>query len=51
MEEGSNITLSKSLFPLSDWCSDCEICHKDNCKNCIVTKIKNNDTRTNRYVD
>ena len=51
MEEKLNTILSKSPFPLSDWCSDCEICHKDNCKNCIVTKIKNNDTGTNRYVD
>lgn len=48
MEKESNTILSKSPFPLSDWCSDCEICHKDNCKICIVTKIQYNDTRENR---
>ena len=48
MDNNLNILPSKSLFPLSDWCSDCEICHKDNCKICIVTKIQYNDTRENR---
>ena len=48
MEEELNTILPKSAFPLSDWCSDCEICHKDNCKTCIVTKIQHYDTRENR---
>ena len=47
MEE-LNISLLESIFPLSDWCSDCEICHKDNCKICIITKIQHYDTRENR---
>ena len=50
MEEELNI-FSKSIFPLSDLCSDCEICHKNNCKICIVTKIQYNDTESNRWVD
>lgn len=48
MKEEPNTILSKSPFLLSDWCSDCEICHKDNCKIYIVTKIQYNDTRENR---
>ena len=51
MEEELNIILSKSIFPLIDWCSDCEVCHKNNCKVCIVTKIQYNDTESNRWVD
>lgn len=47
MEELNN-SLLESTFPLSDLCSDCEICHKDSCKICIVTKIQYNDTRENR---
>ena len=47
MEE-SNVSLPESTFPLNDWCSDCEIYHKDNCKICIVTKTQHNDTRENR---
>ena len=47
MEEELNI-FSKSIFPLSDLCSDCEVCHKNNCKVCIVTKIQYNDTESNR---
>ena len=50
MEEELNI-FSKSIFPLSDLCSDCEVCHKNNCKICIVTKIQYNDTESNRWVD
>ena len=50
MEEELNIFL-KSIFPLSDLCSDCEVCHKNNCKVCIVTKIQYNDTESNRWVD
>lgn len=51
MEEELNTILSKSAFPLIDLCSDCEICHKDNCKMCIVTKIQHYDTGENRWVD
>ena len=48
MNDDLDISLPESAFPLSDWCSDCEACHKDNCKICIVTKIQYYDTRENR---
>ena len=48
MNDDLDISLPEFAFPLSDWCSDCEACHKDNCKTCIVTKIQHYDTRENR---
>ena len=49
--EDLDISLPESVFPLSDWCLDCENYQVDNCKTCIVTKIKQDDTESNRWVD
>lgn len=51
MDDDLDISLPESVFPLIDWCSDCETYHKDNCKTCIVTKIQRDDTGENRRAD
>lgn len=51
MDDDLDISLPEPVFPLIDWCSDCETYHKDNCKTCIVTKIQHDDTGENRWAD